>query len=88
MHVDIAFWGGLVKGNTQELEQMVKAGVVGFKCFMCPSGVDEFPHVDAGDIRDALKALRQSDTVLAVTGRNVNCKSVFYFFSSSSFMRK
>lgn len=66
LHVDVAFWGGLVKGNKDELLRLVDAGVVGFKCFMCPSGVDEFPYADTGDIDEALKVLEKTDSVLAV----------------------
>lgn len=65
--MDVAFWGGLVKGNKDELLRLVDAGVVGFKCFMCPSGVDEFQYVDANDINEALKILEKTDTVLAVS---------------------
>src|SRR5688500_7788062 len=32
-YVDVGFWGGVVPGNTNELEGMLAAGVVGFKCF-------------------------------------------------------
>lgn len=42
------------------------AGIVGFKCFMCPSGVDEFPYINANDIEEALEVLEQTDAVLAV----------------------
>ena len=41
-HVDVAFWGGVVPGNVDQLEPLAAAGVLGFKCFLCPSGVDEF----------------------------------------------
>src|SRR6186997_1944654 len=41
-HVDVAFWGGVVPGNAGELEGLARAGVRGFKCFLSPSGVDEF----------------------------------------------
>ena len=51
-HVDVGFWGGVVPGNAGELEALVDAGVRGFKCFLVPSGVDEFPAVDeAGSAR-------------------------------------
>ena len=43
--IDVGFWGGVIPGNTAELARMFEAGVVGFKCFLVPSGVDEFPHV-------------------------------------------
>ena len=45
-HVDVAFWGGVVPGNAGFLDELVEAGVRGFKCFLVPSGVDEFPAVD------------------------------------------
>src|SRR5690606_27181880 len=34
-HVDVAFWGGIVPGNSAELPALAKAGVLGFKCFLC-----------------------------------------------------
>ena len=41
--VDVGFWGGAVPGNAAELRPLHEAGVFGFKCFLLPSGVDEFP---------------------------------------------
>jgi allantoinase len=52
--VDVAFWGGVVPGNTRELQPLAQAGVCGFKCFLTPSGVDEFPHVTEADLREAM----------------------------------
>src|SRR6266550_5625715 len=43
--VDVGFWGGVVPGNTHEFAGLSAAGVVGFKCFLIHSGVDEFPNV-------------------------------------------
>src|SRR6266446_10410 len=51
-HVDVAFWGGVVPGNARELDGLVGAGVRGFKCFLTPSGVDEFENVGEGDLRE------------------------------------
>jgi allantoinase len=53
-HVDAAFWGGVVPGNAADLDELVEAGVRGFKCFLVPSGVDEFPAVDESDLCAAL----------------------------------
>jgi allantoinase len=64
--VDTAFWGGVVPGNTRELEPLFAAGVVGFKCFLVPSGVDEFPHVTEEDLRQALPELKRLGAVLIV----------------------
>jgi allantoinase len=55
--VDVGFWGGLVSGNVEQLEPLVKKGVLGFKCFLSPSGVDEFPDVTEADLREALPVL-------------------------------
>src|SRR6185503_9344980 len=55
--VDVGFWGGVIPGNTAELAPMFEAGVVGFKCFLVPSGVDEFPHVTEEHLREAMPEL-------------------------------
>ena len=64
--VDVGFWGGVVPGNTAELSRMFEAGVVGFKCFLVPSGVDEFPHVTEADLRQAMPELSRIGTLLIV----------------------
>jgi allantoinase len=56
-HVDVGFWGGVVPGNAADLEPLARAGVLGFKCFLSPSGVDEFSHVSEWDLRKALPVL-------------------------------
>lgn len=56
-HIDVAFWGGVVPGNAPDLEPLAAAGVRGFKCFLSPSGVDEFSHVTEADLREALPHL-------------------------------
>lgn len=56
-HVDVGLWGGVVPGNTASLVPLAERGVLGFKAFMSPSGVDEFEHVSEADLRDALPVL-------------------------------
>src|SRR5687768_14153834 len=56
-HVDVAFWGGVVPGNESQLEPLTRAGVRGFKCFLSPSGVDEFAHASESDLRRAMPIL-------------------------------
>ncbi len=65
-HVDVGFWGGVVPGNDAELDGLVDAGVRGFKCFLVPSGVDEFPPVDEADLRRALPILARRKAPLLV----------------------
>src|SRR5262249_3365834 len=65
-HVDVGFWGGVVPGNGAELEPLARAGVLGFKCFLSPSGVDEFAHVSEADLRGALPILAGAGLPLLV----------------------
>lgn len=37
--VDVGFYGGIIPGNEHELVPLVRAGVRGFKGFLCDSGV-------------------------------------------------
>ncbi|SCW00218.1 LAFE_0B12046g1_1 [Lachancea fermentati] len=61
---DVAFWGGLVPSNLEDLVPLVRAGVRGFKGFLIDSGVDEFPMVTERYIRDALRLLAGEKTML------------------------
>lgn len=56
-HVDAGFWGGVVPGNVGELAGLWQDGVLGFKAFLVPSGVDEFQPVEEEDLREALPVL-------------------------------
>jgi allantoinase len=49
--VDCGFYGGVVAGNSQHMEPLIAAGVLGFKAFLCPSGIDEFPAATEADLR-------------------------------------
>jgi allantoinase len=63
---DFAIWGGLVPGNADQLEGMRDAGAIGFKAFMCNSGVDEFPAADAATLRVGMKRAAALDMMVAV----------------------
>ena len=64
--IDHGFWGGVVPGNTSELERMVAGGAIGFKCFLVPSGVDEFPHSDRAALDQAMPVLARLGVPLLV----------------------
>jgi allantoinase len=64
--VDLGFWGGVIPGNTSELEKLWRAGVVGFKCFLIHSGVDEFPNVTRKDLLEAMPELARLGAPLIV----------------------
>ncbi|MFD7864146.1 allantoinase AllB [Streptomyces sp. NPDC059783] len=53
-HVDTGFWGGAVPANTKDLRPLYEAGVFGFKCFLSPSGVEEFPELDQEQLARAM----------------------------------
>jgi allantoinase len=56
-YVDVGFLGGVVPGNAGELAALWRDGVFAFKCFLAPSGVEEFEHVSERELRDALPIL-------------------------------
>jgi allantoinase len=66
LHVDVGFWGGVVPGNARDIEPLANAGVLGFKCFLSPSGVDEFEHVTEADLREAMPIVAATGLPLLV----------------------
>ncbi|MFZ5482135.1 MAG: allantoinase AllB [Myxococcota bacterium] len=65
-HVDVGLCGGLVPGNAGELRAIRDAGALAFKCFLAPSGVDEFPHCEADDLAAGMRALADVGAPLLV----------------------
>lgn len=55
--MDVGFWGGVVPGNAEEIPGLIEDGVLGFKSFLVPSGVEEFQHVTEADLREAMPRL-------------------------------
>ncbi|MDC0479949.1 allantoinase AllB [Candidatus Marinimicrobia bacterium] len=55
--IDCGFYGGLIPDNIQDLESLADAGVLGFKAFLSPSGIDEFPNISEKHLREALPIL-------------------------------
>ncbi|BCL26632.1 allantoinase AllB [Streptomyces aurantiacus] len=53
-HIDVGFWGGALPDNVKDLRPLHDAGVFGFKAFLSPSGVDEFPELDQGQLARSL----------------------------------
>jgi allantoinase len=64
--VDWAAWGGVVRGNAEEMPELIAAGVPGFKCFMIDSGIEGFQRVDETDLLPALEKLRGTGLPLLV----------------------
>ena len=64
--IDWGAWGGVVPGNAKEVEPLAKAGVLGFKCFLVHSGIEEFPMVSEPDLRAALPYVAETGLPLLV----------------------
>ena len=71
--VNVEFIGGVVPGNVGELEGLRDAGVRAFKCFLSPSGVDEFPAVSEHDLREAFPVLARLGLPLMVHAEDPAC---------------
>jgi allantoinase len=64
--VDWAAWGGVVKGNREDIEALAAAGVPGFKCFLTHPGIDGFTMVSEEELRAALPNLARTGLPLLV----------------------
>ena len=64
--VDFALWGGLVDDDVRRLRALAECGVVGVKAFTCPSGVDEYPHLDPAMLPRALAAAAEAGLLVAL----------------------
>jgi allantoinase len=70
--VDVGFWGGAIPGNFAELRSLHDAGVFGFKCFLLPSGVEEFPPLDDAELQNAMREIASYDGLLIVHAEDAN----------------
>ncbi len=64
--VNPRFWGGLVPENIADLKDLHENGVIGFKAFMSPSGIDDFNNVDDETIYKGMKEIASLGSLLAV----------------------
>lgn len=65
-HIDVGFWGGALPDNVKDLRPLHDVGVFGFKAFLSPSGVDEFPHLDQDGLARSLAEIAGFDGLLIV----------------------
>lgn len=66
LQVNVGFYAGVIPGNTQELEPLADMGVLGFKCFLVHSGIDDFPNVTQADLDLAMPIIAQTGLPLLV----------------------
>ncbi|MEY3898369.1 MAG: allantoinase AllB [Verrucomicrobiota bacterium] len=64
--LDFALWGGLTPDSLDHLEAMADAGAIGFKAFMCPSGIDEFQSATPSTLRQGMEIAAGLDLPVAV----------------------
>lgn len=67
---DFALWGGLVPGTVGRMEELGARGVVGFKAFLCHSGLDEFPRVDDLTLFEGLQEAARLKLPIAIHAEN------------------
>ncbi len=54
LYVNIGLYGGLVPDNFNELEDLINCGVMGIKCFLTHSGIDDFPNIGKKELEVAM----------------------------------
>ncbi len=64
--LDFALWGGLTPDSLPHLPALAKCGAAGFKAFMCPSGLDEFPAADENTLREGMRIAADLNLPVAV----------------------
>jgi len=64
--VDYGLWGGAVPQSLGRLDGLVAAGVLGFKCFLSPTGIAGFDPLTPAQLRSALGELRPLGVPLLV----------------------
>ncbi|MDQ6666102.1 MAG: allantoinase AllB [Acidobacteriota bacterium] len=63
---DFGIWGGLIPGNLAEMAELADRGAVGFKAFLCDSGLPEFPRADDLTLWEGLAEAARLDLPVAV----------------------
>ncbi|MFF4182967.1 allantoinase AllB [Streptomyces sp. NPDC001691] len=65
-HIDTGFWGGALPDNVKDLGPLHEAGVFGFKAFLSPSGVEEFPELDQKQLERSLAEIAGFDGLMII----------------------
>jgi allantoinase len=63
---DFGIWGGIIPGNRADLEPLAEAGVIGFKAFLCNSGLPEFPRADDLTLYEGMQVAARHGLPVAV----------------------
>ncbi|PSR21533.1 MAG: allantoinase AllB [Sulfobacillus acidophilus] len=74
-YVDYGFYGGLVPGNLDDLEELAQAGVFAYKAFMSNCGSDipgDFKNVDDYALYKGMKKLAELGKLLCLHAENLS----------------
>lgn len=63
---DFGIWGGLTPNSVETMEEMADEGVVGFKAFMCGSGLEEFGKAGRKVLGEGMKIAAGRGLVVGV----------------------
>jgi allantoinase len=63
---DFGLWGGLVPGSINQMAELAARGVIGFKAFLCDSGLPEFPRADDLTLYEGMREAARLDLPVAV----------------------
>lgn len=64
LHVHCGFYGGIVPGNENHIESLLKTGVFGIKGFLTHSGIEEFPEVKREQLETIAPVLKKYNVPL------------------------
>ena len=64
--VNCFYWGGLVPKNIDQLPDLLKTEILGFKAFLCHSGLDSFPNMDENSLRKVMPLIQKAGLPLLV----------------------
>lgn len=64
--LDFALWAGLTPDSLDHMEAMANAGAIGYKAFMCPSGLDEFQSANPSTLRKGMEIAARTGLPVAV----------------------
>lgn len=68
--IDYGLWGGLVPNNLDQLEELKKCGVIGFKGFMSNSGIEEFPCLKDNELLEGMEKIAEIGSILCLHAEN------------------
>ena len=68
--VDFCLWGGLVPGDLDRLDELADRGVIGFKAFMCNTGIGDFEQADDQTLFEGMERAARLGLPVAVHAEN------------------